>query len=113
MSLFWDLESNGIKVEEPTPVENFLRNIKMNENINSNETSLPFKDDFVLVPDKYELCRKRLMSLYKILKNDVEHFKMELLNTLIPQTRNQVKYTIFHITQLFVFTKNYEGSCSI
>ena len=72
MSRFWDLETIGIKVKEPASVENFLRNIKMNENTNRYETSLPFKNDFVLLPDTYELCKKRLMSLYKTLKNDPE-----------------------------------------
>ena len=63
MSRFWDLEAIGIKVEEPASVENFLRNIKVNENTNRYETSLPFKSEFVLLPDNYELCKKRLMSL--------------------------------------------------
>ena len=72
MSSFWDLEAIGIKVEEPTPVEIFLKNIKMNENTNRYETSLPFKDGFALLPDNYELCRKCFMSLYKTFKNDPE-----------------------------------------
>ena len=63
MSNFWNLESKGIKVEEPTPVKNSLRNIKMNENTNRYKTSLPFKDGFALLPDNYELCRKCIMSL--------------------------------------------------
>ena len=29
-------------------------------------------------------------------------YLLELLNKLIPQIRTQVKYTIFHTTQLFV-----------
>ena len=50
-----------IKVEEPTPVKNYLRDIQMNENTNRYETGLPFKSDFVLLPDNYdELCRKHL-----------------------------------------------------
>ena len=72
VSSYWDLETIGIKVEEPTPVEDFLRNIKMNENTNRYETSLQFKHGFTLLPDNYELCRKRLMSSYKTLKNDPE-----------------------------------------
>ena len=44
----------------------------MNESTNRYETSLPFKDGFALLPDNYELCRKRLMSLYKTWKNDPE-----------------------------------------
>ena len=39
MSSFWDLETIRIKVEEPTPVENFLKNIKMNENTNRYDTN--------------------------------------------------------------------------
>ena len=87
----------------------------MNGNTNRYETSLPFKDDFVLLPGNYELCRKR-MCLYKMLKNDPElletyekfsrnSYLMELLNKLILQTRNQVKHTIFHTTQLFGLIK--------
>ena len=50
-----------IKVEEPTPVKNYLRDIQMNDNTNRYETGLPFKSDFVLLPDNYdELCRKHL-----------------------------------------------------
>ena len=63
MSSFGDLETRGIKVEEPTPVKNSLRNIKMNENTNRYKTSLPFKDGLTLLPDNYELCRKCIMSL--------------------------------------------------
>ena len=76
MSRFWDLEIIGFKVEEPTSIEKFLRNIKMNENTNRCETTLPLKNDFVLLPDNYELCRNRLMSLNKTLKN-----KPKLLET--------------------------------
>ena len=47
----------------------------MDENTNRYKTSLPFKDDFVLLPDNYELCRKCLTSLYKTLKNDPERFE--------------------------------------
>ena len=72
MSRFWDLETMELKEEEPTPVENYLRNIKMNENTTRYETNLSFKDDFVLLPDNYELCRKLLICLYKTLKNDPE-----------------------------------------
>ena len=65
ISHFWDLKTTRIKEEEPTPVENYFRNIKMNENTNRNETSLPFKEDFVLLPDNYELCRKRIQNFGK------------------------------------------------
>ena len=44
----------------------------MNKNTNRYENRLPFKDDFVLLPGNYELCRKRLMSLYNTSKNDPE-----------------------------------------
>ena len=44
----------------------------MIENSNRYETSLPFKDDLVLLLYNYELYRKPLTSLYKALKNDPE-----------------------------------------
>ena len=54
MSSFWDLETIGIKVEEPTHVEKYLRYIKMNENTNPYETGLPFKGHFILLTDNYD-----------------------------------------------------------
>ena len=57
----------------------------MNENTNPCETSRPFKDDFVLLPDNYELCIKRLMNLYKTLKN-----YSELLETYNKKTYNKI-----------------------
>ena len=93
MSSFWDLETIGIKVEEPTPVENFLRNIKVTENTNCYETSFLFKYSFALLPDIYELCRKRSVSFYETLKSDSELletcdkiFKEQLSLGIIEQT---------------------------
>ena len=57
----------------------------MNENTNPCETSRPFKDDFVLLPDNYELCIKRLMNLYKTLKN-----YSELLETYNKKTYDKI-----------------------
>ena len=75
---FWNLETTGVKENEPLIT---IYTIILYENlvtINSEgryETKLPFKKNHKLLNDNYELCKKRLLNLHKKLKQDPELMK--------------------------------------
>ena len=54
---FWDLETLGIKQEEPSVYDKFIQEVKFNGN--RYEAKLPFKDEHPLIPDNYAVCVKR------------------------------------------------------
>ena len=63
---FWDLETLGIKHDEPTVYEKFIEDISHNEE--RYEVKLPFKEDHPLLPDNYHLSKMGLESLLRRLK---------------------------------------------
>lgn len=74
VSKFWDLESIGIAAERDVNVmQNFEEKVKFDGSRYT--VSLPWKDNHDILPDNYLLCKGRLTSLLKRLKNDPELFK--------------------------------------
>ncbi|XP_068684931.1 uncharacterized protein [Montipora foliosa] len=70
---FWDLETLGIKHDEPTVYEKFIEDIRhIGERY---EVKLPFKEDHPLLPDNYHLSKMRLESLLRRLKSKPEVLK--------------------------------------
>ena len=63
---FWDLESLGIGKNERSVQETFTQQISMKEG--RYEVHLPWKESHSLLPDNYDLCRKRLTGLLQKLK---------------------------------------------
>ena len=63
---FWELESIGIKPEEESVFDKFLKETKFNGE--RYEVKLPWKEDHRLLPDNYMLSCYRLKSLLKRLK---------------------------------------------
>ncbi|XP_068735432.1 uncharacterized protein [Montipora capricornis] len=70
---FWDLETLGIKHDEPTVYEKFIEDIRHNGQ--RYEVKLPFKEDHPLLPDNYHLSKMRLESLLWRLKSNPEVLK--------------------------------------
>ena len=71
---FWDLESIGIVAEKDFDVmKNFEESVKYDGSRYT--VKLPWKDNHDVLPDNYLLCKGRLKSLLKRLKNDPELFK--------------------------------------
>ena len=70
---FWDLETLGIKHDEPTVYEKFIEDIRHNGE--RYEVKLPFKEDHPLLPDNYHLSKMRLESLLRRLKSKPEVLK--------------------------------------
>ena len=60
---FWNLETIGIKHDEPTVYEKFIEDIRHNGE--RYEVKLPFKEDHPLLPDNYHLSKMRLESLLR------------------------------------------------
>ena len=63
---FWDLESLGITKDETSVYEKFVQQIRYNGQ--RYEVSLPWKEHHLPLPDHLDLCRKRLTSLLKRLR---------------------------------------------
>ena len=70
---FWDLETLGIKHDEPTVYEKFIEDITHNGE--RHEVKLPFKESHPILPDNYQLSKTRLESLLRRLKSKPEVFK--------------------------------------
>ncbi|CAB3994168.1 Hypothetical predicted protein, partial [Paramuricea clavata] len=70
---FWDLESLGISKEEKSVVEEFTSTIGFKAG--RYHVELPWKEHHPLLPDNYEMSRKRLWSLLERLKRDPEVLK--------------------------------------
>ena len=63
---FWDLESLGIVKEETPMYEKFVQKIRFDGH--KYEVCLPWREYHPPLPDHRDLCRKRLMSLLKRLR---------------------------------------------
>ena len=63
---FWDLESLGVVKEETSVYERFVQKIKFDGH--RYEVCLPWKEYHPPLPDHRELCRRRLLSLLKRLR---------------------------------------------
>ena len=70
---FWDLESLGIGKNERSVQETFTQQISMKEG--KYEVHLPWKESHSLLPDNYDLCRKRLTGLLQKLKKSPDHLR--------------------------------------
>ena len=69
---FWDLETLGISETEKSPwEESFEEKITRNAD-NRYEIELPFKYNHPVLPDNFELSKKRLMNLREKLLQDLE-----------------------------------------
>ena len=60
---FWELESLGIMKDETSAYEKFVQQIRFEGQ--RYEVSLPWKEHHPPLPDNFELCHKRLVSLLK------------------------------------------------
>ena len=58
---FWDLETLGIKENKPTVYEKFITDIRHDGE--RYEVKLPFKEFHPVLPDNYQLSKRRLGSL--------------------------------------------------
>lgn len=67
---FWDLESLGIVKEEASVYEKFIQRIRLDNH--RYEVCLPWKESHPPLPDHQGLCRKRLLSLLKRLRQTPE-----------------------------------------
>ena len=61
LAKFWDLETLGIKEDEPSEYDKFTQEVDFNSE--RYEAKLPFKEEHPLLPDNYSVCVKRLGSL--------------------------------------------------
>lgn len=69
LNKFWELDSIGISKNEKSCYDLVFDKIKKNED-NRYELALPFKENHSLLPDNFELSRKRLLKLHNRLKNN-------------------------------------------
>jgi len=75
LKTFWDFESIGIHDTEKSPWEDsFSAKITRNDE-NRCETELPFKQNSPILPDNYELSKKRLLNLRERLQQRPELLK--------------------------------------
>ena len=58
----WDLETKGIKENENSSYDNFKKSVHVNAE-NRYETCLPFKENYDLLNDKYNLCFVRYVYI--------------------------------------------------
>ena len=65
---FWELESLGIMKDESSVYEKFVQQISFDGQ--RYQVSLPWKENHPSLPDNFELCRGRLFSLLKRLKQN-------------------------------------------
>ena len=63
---FWDLETLGIKSQEGSVYDNFMRTISYEDGRYC--VSLPWKDPNRVLPDNFNLCQARLFGLIRRLK---------------------------------------------
>ena len=67
---FWELESLGILKDEQSVYDTFTQQISFKQG--RYEVHLPWKESHPLLPDNYELCRKRLNGLLRRLNQTPE-----------------------------------------
>ena len=65
---FWELESLGIMKDEPSVYDKFVQRISFDGQ--RYQVSLPWKENAPPLPDNFELCRRRLDSLLRRLKQN-------------------------------------------
>ena len=70
---FWDLESLGVHDDEDALYDQFHDVVVFQDG--RYEVKLPWKDPMVVVPDNFELSKKRLFGLLKRLRQNWELFK--------------------------------------
>ena len=68
LSRFWDLETLGIARDEPSVYDKFTQQISFNGE--RYQVRLPWKETHPPLPDNLELCRRRLTSLLKRLRQN-------------------------------------------
>ena len=66
LKLFWELESLGVANDKTSVYERFAQKIKHDGQ--RYEVSLPWKGHHPLLPDRYDLCHKRLINLIRRLR---------------------------------------------
>ena len=71
MKRFWELESIGILNQEKQPYNYFEESICKNQE-NRYEVKLPFKENYPLIHENFQMCKGRLLKLHKKLKTDPE-----------------------------------------
>ena len=69
----WEIESYNFKDNDPDVVKEFKDNITFSDR--RYEVMLPFREDFDIIQDNFELCKNRLKGLAKKFKGDPELFK--------------------------------------
>ena len=67
---FWELESLGIAKNEPSVYESFVQRITFDGK--RYQVGLPWKEGHLPLPDNLELCRRRLRSLLRRLRQDLQ-----------------------------------------
>ena len=65
---FWELEALGIMKDESSVYEKFIQQVSFNGQ--RYQVKLPWKENHPPLPDNFELCRRRLISLLKRLKQN-------------------------------------------
>ena len=85
---FWELESLGIKKFEQSFYEEYLNTISRNE-YNRYEVRLPFKENHPLIHDNFALCKRRLLTLHRKLKDNPDLLK-GYNNIFIEQKQNEI-----------------------
>jgi hypothetical protein len=96
---FWDLESLGIKSNEPAVYDKFLNGITFDGD--RYEVRLPFKETHPPLPDNYQLSRTRLESLVQCLKSSPEMLRQydqviqdQLQVNIIEAVSNEERFTM-------------------
>ena len=104
LAKFWDLETLGIKEEEPSVFDKFTQEVKFNGN--RYEAKLPFKEEHPLLPHNYTVCVKRLGSLinhpkatpiilqqyHNVIKDQIRSGVVKLVNEVDGKSPGQVHY---------------------
>ena len=67
MKLFWELESLGIKMNDPSALETFQQTIRYDGK--RYVVDLPWREGHRILPDNLTLCKRRLVSTLKKLNN--------------------------------------------
>ena len=95
---FWDLESLGIKSNEPAVYDKFLNDITFDGD--RYEFRLPFKETHPPLPDNYQLSKTRLESLVRHLKSNPELLRQydqviqeQLQVNIIEPVSNEERFT--------------------
>ena len=88
VSRFWDLDSIGIKENEPSVYETFIENIKHDGT--RYEVNLPWKPFHPMLPDNFALSLGRLRSLTKRLQNNPKVFDDDYNQIFVEQEQSGI-----------------------